>query len=50
MLGPDWRIFVPVQHSTPVMVAASVPAAVAPPAKPQPVIKRGDPIVVEAGS
>jgi flagella basal body P-ring formation protein FlgA len=48
--GPSWRIFVPVMHSTPVTVAASAPVAAAPQAKPQPVIHRGDPIVVEAGS
>ncbi|RIA44504.1 flagella basal body P-ring formation protein FlgA [Hephaestia caeni] len=49
--GPNWRIFVPVHHAAPVTVAAaSAVVAVAPPVKQQPVIKRGDPIVVAAGS
>src|SRR3546814_10421528 len=49
--GPNWRIFVPVHHAAPVTVAAANAAvAVAPPVKQQPVIKRGDPIVVAAGS
>src|SRR3546814_5605084 len=41
----------PVHHAAPVTVAAANAAvAVAPPVKQQPVIKRGDPIVVAAGS
>ena len=49
--GPDWRIFVPVNRATPV-AAAAAPAAtrVQPAARPEPVIRRGDPIVIEAGS
>ena len=45
--GPAWRIFVPVIRP------ANAPAAIAPafaPAKVAPVIKRGDPIVIEAGT
>lgn len=47
--GPAWRIFVPVIRP------ASAPAAIArasyaSPAKVEPVIKRGDPIVIEAGT
>jgi len=46
--GPDWRLFVPVLAPT----AASSPAAprIAAAAKAEPVIKRGDPVVIEAGS
>lgn len=45
--GPTWRVFVPVARVAP----AFVPATVAPPA-PQgpPVIRRGDPVMVEAGT
>jgi len=45
--GPAWRIFVTVIRP------ANAPAAIAPafaPAKVAPVIKRGDPIVIEAGT
>ena len=49
--GPDWRLFVPVRRSVPV---ASVATAAAPratlPIKAEPVIRRGDPVVIEAGS
>ncbi|MCM8731250.1 hypothetical protein ACFO8O_09785 [Hephaestia sp. GCM10023244] len=49
--GPDWRIFVPVQRNAPVAIAAvSAPVPVAPVVKQAPVIKRGDPIVVAAGT
>ncbi|WP_203309157.1 MULTISPECIES: flagella basal body P-ring formation protein FlgA [Sphingomonas] len=47
--GPDWRIFVPV-----IRPADAPPpttrAAVLPTAKAEPVIRRGDPVVIEAGS
>ncbi len=47
--GPDWRVYVPVLVSpTPVQAPAAAPAAVA--AKPQIVIKRGDPVTIEAGT
>ncbi|MFD1786097.1 flagella basal body P-ring formation protein FlgA [Sphingomonas floccifaciens] len=50
--APRWRIYVPIklppQAARP-QVAAVTAAAVAPVAKPEPVIKRGDPITVEAG-
>jgi len=49
--GPEWRIFVPVR------VAASAPAAPAPtmaaapaPVRLAPVIKRGDPVTISAGT
>lgn len=47
--GPDWRLFVPVRRAVPV---ASVPAAAVPTvvAKAAPVIRRGDPVLIEAGS
>jgi flagella basal body P-ring formation protein FlgA len=49
--GPAWRIFVPVklapQAMRPTLVAA---AAAAPAVKAVPVIKRGDPVTIEAGS
>lgn len=51
--GPDWRIFVPVlsppravtMTPTVVSAAAAAPAKAAPP-----VIRRGDPVTIEAGS
>ena len=48
--GPDWRLFVPVVRPAVALAAPTMrPAAVAP-AKPEPVIRRGDPVVIEAGS
>ena len=54
--GPDWRIFVPVIRPAAVApppsqpVAAAARPAVAPPVKVLPVIRRGDPVLSEAGS
>jgi len=50
--GPDWRIFVPVIRpaDAPPPTAAAPRAAVAAPVKAEPVIRRGDPVVIEAGS
>ncbi|PAX08361.1 flagella basal body P-ring formation protein FlgA [Sphingomonas lenta] len=54
--GPDWRIFVPVKRSAPVAAAATAPAVGrATPAgraddRLAPVIRRGDPVVIEAGT
>lgn len=46
-LGPEWRIFVPViGRIAPVTPAAIVAAR---PVVPPPVIKRGDPVTIEAG-
>jgi flagella basal body P-ring formation protein FlgA len=47
--GQSWRVFVPVLRATaaPAAVAA---AGIAAPAKGPPVIRRGDPVLVEAGS
>ena len=49
--GPDWRLFVPVRRAAPVVATAATAGAVAPGAlaKAAPVIKRGDPVVIEAG-
>lgn len=48
--GPDWRIFVPVIRPAGALspTAAARPMTVA--AKAEPVIRRGDPVVIEAGS
>ena len=48
--GPDWKLFVPVRGATPVAAttAAAQRAVAAAPAAP--VIRRGDPVVIEAGS
>ena len=48
--GPDWRIFVPVVRPAPAAAAPAMRAAVVAPAKVEPVIRRGDPVVIEAGS
>jgi flagella basal body P-ring formation protein FlgA len=47
--GPDWRIFVPVKRAAPVVPAAATPATAATPlARPVPVVRRGDPVLIEA--
>jgi len=46
--GPDWRIFVPVKMAPQTAVVARAAAAAAP--SPEKVIKRGDPVMIEAGS
>ena len=49
--GPDWRIFVPVRRAAPVPGAAAAPvAAPAITARAEPVVRRGDPVVIEAGT
>ncbi|WP_112381660.1 flagella basal body P-ring formation protein FlgA [Sphingomonas carotinifaciens] len=50
--GPDWRIFVPVNRPA---AAVAAPAALRPAMAPAttrepPVIRRGDPVMIEAGS
>ena len=47
--GPDWRVFVPVL-APPRAAAAPAVAAAPRPAAVVPVIRRGDPITIEAGS
>lgn len=46
--GPSWRLFVPVIR--PAAAAAARPAAAPAPVKAEAVIKRGDPVVIEAGT
>jgi flagella basal body P-ring formation protein FlgA len=48
--GPDWRIFVPVRGATPAPSAAPAAARIAAPVRAEPVIRRGDPVVIEAAS
>lgn len=47
--GPDWRIYVPVRMAAGAAATRTQPAFVAP-VKALPVIRRGDPVVIEAGS
>jgi flagella basal body P-ring formation protein FlgA len=47
--GPDWRLYVPVVRAPGSIVAAPGIAA-APAARAAPVIRRGDPVLVEAGT
>ncbi|MGJ3628909.1 flagella basal body P-ring formation protein FlgA [Sphingomonas sp. MMS24-JH45] len=50
--GPDWRLFVPVvaaPRAAPVPTARALPAPAAA-VKAEPVIRRGDPVTIEAGS
>lgn len=47
--GPDWRIFVPVRRAAPPPAAMTRPAVAAAVPRAEAVIRRGDPIVVEAG-
>ncbi|GAA0725939.1 flagella basal body P-ring formation protein FlgA [Sphingomonas japonica] len=49
-MAPVWKIFVPVQGAKAAPRAVLAASAPVPIAKPEIVIKRGDPIVVEAGS
>ncbi|MDE0879740.1 MAG: flagella basal body P-ring formation protein FlgA [Sphingomonas bacterium] len=49
--GPNWRIFVPVNNSAPAPATPGVSRAIyTPPVKTDPVIKRGDPVMIEAGN
>ena len=48
--GPDWRIYVPVTMIAGAAAARVQPAAYVKPIKLDPVIRRGDPVVIEAGS
>ena len=47
-LGPEWRVYVPVVGRIDVATPAAAPAARV--AAAPPVIKRGDPVMIEAGS
>ena len=46
--APRWRIYVPVKTAPRAVAAVSAPVATAPRA--EPVVRRGDPVTVEAGS
>lgn len=46
--GPEWRLFVPVRATTAAPTGAPT-LRPTPPARAQPVIRRGDPVVIEAG-
>ena len=48
--GPDWRIYVPVTMAANATAARVQPAGYARKVKLDPIIKRGDPVVIEAGS
>lgn len=47
--GPDWRIYVPV-IAPPRQTVVAAAATTAPPISAEKVIKRGDPLVIEAGA
>lgn len=51
-MAPVWKVYVPVRRLTRAVPerAAPAPVVAAAAAKPQPVIRRGDPIMVEAGA
>ncbi len=46
--GQSWRLFVPILHAAPLPIAPGIVPAMA--IKAPPVIHRGDPVLVEAGS
>ncbi|MFS0772256.1 flagella basal body P-ring formation protein FlgA [Sphingomonas sp. 1P08PE] len=49
--GPDWRLFVPViRPANAPAPTAAVPMRALPVAKAEPVIRRGDPVTIEAGT
>ena len=48
--GPEWRVFVPIRMPAQSSGAAATAAAVATPAAAEKIIKRGDPLMIEAGS
>ncbi len=52
-MAPVWKVYVPVRRATramPERAPTPTPAVIAAAAKPEPVIRRGDPIMVEAGA
>ncbi len=50
-MGPAWKVYVPVRRMTRAVPERAAPTPVAAaPAKAEPVIRRGDPIMVEAGA
>lgn len=49
-MAPAWKVYVPVRRSVPIAPQRTAAVVAAPAAKPEPVIRRGDPIMVEAGA
>jgi len=49
-MAPEWRIFVPVKTAARAPLAATVINRPAPVVKAEPVIRRGDPVTLEAGA
>lgn len=47
-MAPAWKVYVPVRRLTRIVPERAAPAVAA--AKPEPVIRRGDPIMIEAGA
>ncbi len=47
--GPEWRIYVPVRTTPGMIASVAAPAPIAA-ARVEPVIRRNDPVVIEAGS
>lgn len=48
--GPDWRLFVPVRAPVASVALTAASTRAAAPTRAEPVIRRGDPVVIEAGS
>lgn len=49
-MAPAWKVYVPVRRLVRAVPERAAPMAAAAAAKPEPVIRRGDPIMVEAGA
>jgi len=49
-MAPAWKVYVPVRRLTRTVPERATQTVAAAPAKPEPVIRRGDPIMVEAGA
>ena len=47
--GPDWRVFVPVRRATPVAATAAPSPSARSPRRRAIVVRRGDPVMIEAG-
>lgn len=49
-MAPAWKVYVPVRRLARIVPERAAPAVAAAAAKPEPVIRRGDPIMIEAGA
>ncbi|MET0307199.1 MAG: flagella basal body P-ring formation protein FlgA [Sphingomonas sp.] len=49
-MAPGWRVYVPVNAAPQPKPAGQAPARAVPAAKAEPVIRRGDPVTIEAGA